>query len=80
MAAEVEAIENDVRVTMVAPGTRAAHAGLHEGDLLRAVDGVPVENAAQATRLLRGADGVSAILDLERAGESFRIRIPRETW
>lgn len=80
VAAEVEAIEDGVRIATVVAGTRAAHAGLHERDLLRAVDGVPIESAEQATRLLRGADGVSAILDLERDREALRLRIPRETW
>jgi S1-C subfamily serine protease len=80
VAAEVADVEDAVHIVMVAPGARATSTGLREGDVLHAVDGVPVEDAEHAVRLLRGADGISAILDLERDGELFRLRIPRETW
>ncbi len=80
VAAEVDEIEGTVRIVTIASGARAASVGLREGDVLHAVDGVSVESAAHAAQLLRGADEISAMLDLERDGEPFRLRIPRETW
>jgi hypothetical protein len=61
-------------------GPLALAAGLRSGDELLEVDGIEPTDAQAATRLLRGADGVSAVLRLARAGHSFRLRVPREPW
>jgi hypothetical protein len=69
-----------IEIASVVPGSRAEAAGLRAGDLLRAVDGEEVADAGDAERALRGADGVSAVLEVERVGEVFRVRVARETW
>jgi hypothetical protein len=61
-------------------GPLAAAAGLRSGDVLLEVDGTEPTEAQAAARRLRGADGVSAVLRLARAGHAFRLRVPREPW
>ncbi|WP_236605422.1 carboxypeptidase regulatory-like domain-containing protein [Sandaracinus amylolyticus] len=78
VAIEVEDGDGVVRVSSASG--RAGQAGLRAGDVLLAIDGELVEHAEDAERLLRGADGVSAVLDLEREGEPFRVRVAREAW
>ncbi|AKF07045.1 Hypothetical protein DB32_004194 [Sandaracinus amylolyticus] len=78
VAIEVDDAEGAVRVARASG--RAAEAGLRRGDVLLAIDGELVEHVDDAERLLRGADGVSAVLDLERDGEPFRVRVAREAW
>lgn len=80
VAATVEDSDGVVRILAVERGSRAAASGLRPGDVLVAVDGARVESAAHAAHLLRGADGVDAVLDLERASRPFRLRAPRQLW
>jgi protocatechuate 3,4-dioxygenase beta subunit len=80
VAAEVEERGGAVRIARLPPGSAAARAGLREGDIVRAIDGTPVEGAQDAERLLRGAESIDAVLELERDGSTFRLRVPRQLW
>lgn len=80
VAVELDAEGSAARIADVVPGSHAARVGLRAGDLVRSVDGEPIAELQQAERLLRGADGVAAVLELERGGERFRVRVPREAW
>ncbi|HKO90425.1 MAG TPA: PDZ domain-containing protein, partial [Polyangiaceae bacterium] len=68
----------EVVIVDVAAGSEAERAGLHAGDLVRAVDGVEVEDMSDARRALGGSDGSDVIVDLERRGEALSINVRRE--
>ncbi|HJZ84280.1 MAG TPA: sigma 54-interacting transcriptional regulator [Polyangia bacterium] len=64
------------RIVDVTPGGPAQRAGLERGDVLRAIDGMPVRSTLEyAQRLLRRRPGVTVVLDLERAGQPVRAVI-----
>lgn len=54
-------------VTAVRPRSRAENAGVRVGDVLRTVDGVPVQSPADVHEIL--ADGRAATLEVLRSGE-----------
>jgi regulator of sigma E protease len=57
----------------VAPGMPAARAGLKETDVIRAVDGQPIQWWGQFTERVRASAGKSLSLDVERKGQPLHI-------
>jgi regulator of sigma E protease len=57
----------------VAPGFPAARAGLKENDLIKAVDGQPIQWWGQFTERVRGSGGHSIALDVERKGQPMHM-------
>jgi hypothetical protein len=68
----------EVVIVDVAAGSEAERAGLHAGDLVRAVDGVEVEDMSDARRALGGSDGSDVIVDVDRQREALSINVRRE--
>src|SRR5918993_3561398 len=69
---------DDGKVTVVAPleGAPAERAGILPGDIVSAVDDVPVDadNVAASVARMRGAPGTSVTLDVVRAGAPAPLR------
>jgi Do/DeqQ family serine protease len=66
-------------IAKVEPGSPAERAGLHRGDLVVAVDGVPVHSGTQ----LRNTIGLTRIgnqvdLTVDRSGSEYRVPVPVE--
>ena len=57
----------------VAPGMPAARAGLKESDVIRAVDGQPIEWWGEFTEKVRGSGGKPIALDVERKGQPVHL-------
>jgi len=57
----------EVVVVDVAAGSEAERAGVHVGDLVRAVDGVEVQDMSDARRALGGPEGSDVIVDIDSA-------------
>ncbi len=57
----------------VAPGMPAKRAGLREGDVIRAVDGQPIEWWGEFTERVRGSGGKVLALDVERGGQTVHM-------
>ncbi|WP_324668204.1 S41 family peptidase [Geochorda subterranea] len=70
------------RLTVVAPipGTPAARAGLRAGDWIVEVDGRATADMSQdeASALIRGPQGTTVRLTIERDGQRFTVAIERE--
>ncbi len=66
-------------ISQVMPEGPAALAGLQVGDVLLAVDGVPVEAAPEALQRLRGAPGSTVVLKVRRAGAERSVSVTRAT-
>lgn len=80
VAVIVASARGAVRVQHVVAESRAARAGLREGDVLESIDDVAPESGAHATRLLRGAPGVPAIVAVRRGEERGVLVVERESW
>jgi len=66
------------RVDVVRPGSAAEQAGFLPGDIVRAIDSVPVEDFADLQRMVMLATGETLEIDIERAGRPMRlIAMPR---
>jgi regulator of sigma E protease len=63
----------------VAPGMPAARAGLKEGDVIRAVDGQPIQWWGQFTERVRGSGGKPLALDVERKGQPVHMVVTPQT-
>lgn len=76
---QVERAAGEVRVVAVARPSPAAEAGIEAGDLLVAVDGVPVASLGliELTRRLEGEPGSAVELVLRRGEREQRYRIVR---
>ena len=72
--------DREVEVTAVVSGSRAARAGLRVGDELIEIDDMPVNSAGEARSMLRGAEGVPAILRIRRARQERVIHVARERY
>jgi regulator of sigma E protease len=59
----------------VVHGSPAEHAGLKEGDIVRAVDGKKVEYWGQFVEIVRGSSGKPVKLDIERKGQTIHAEI-----
>jgi C-terminal processing protease CtpA/Prc len=65
-----------VEVQSVVPGGPAAASGLEPGDLVVAVDGQPVADAAALRELVgKKAVGQPVVLDVQREGDPFRVAL-----
>jgi membrane-associated protease RseP (regulator of RpoE activity) len=67
-----------VVIDRIAPGTPSASAGLQMGDILLAINGVPVRSPTQARELLRPSaapHGAMVVFEISRGGHGFRIHI-----
>jgi protocatechuate 3,4-dioxygenase beta subunit len=80
VAIELGASGGFVRVRHVADGTHAARAGLRPGDVLERIDGGEPESVAEATRWLRGASSVPAVLVVRRGSQRAILLVDRERW
>ncbi len=74
-------MRDDGKLMIVRPfeGQPAAQAGLKPGDIILAVDGQSIQgvNVFEAIALIRGPEGSTVRLLIERAGESFEVEIVR---
>lgn len=63
-------------VDAVAPGSRAAAAGIRPGDRLLRIDGAEVADADEARGLLSSERAAPAFVELERAGRRLGLLLP----
>jgi regulator of sigma E protease len=64
-----------VQISEVDPGSTAAAAGMQDGDRITAINGIPVESEAQVSGLLNGAVHSSAVLTVERDGQTLDLTV-----
>ena len=79
VAIRVERRGNDVVVSAVAAGSRAARAGIRAGDVLLRLDGEEVLSAGTARSILRGSEG-SVRVEVGRGERRVRRTIARESY
>ena len=65
----------DVTVYDILNGSPAAQAGLQQGDIIRELDGAPVESADEFNTALRSQTGEPITLLVERDGEQFETQL-----
>jgi membrane protease YdiL (CAAX protease family) len=71
--------KTEARVNLLLPGSPAEKAGFRAGDLVEAIDGVPVTSKTQATELIRsGEAGVVRKFAVRRDGASVEIAVAAE--
>lgn len=70
-----------LEVASVLPSTPALEAGLQKGDLIREIDGRPVEEMTsdEAVVRIKGPEGTVVDLNIERQGRALSFSIERET-
>ena len=66
-------------VASVAPASEAERAGIVPGDTLIAIEGVHPGSMSDARGRLAGPDGTDVLLEFNRGGSSFKLRLPRES-
>ncbi|HEY1610252.1 MAG TPA: RIP metalloprotease RseP [Paraburkholderia sp.] len=71
----LEAGGGTLRVAGVEAGSAAQHAGLIPGDLLRTIDGRPVDSVSAFIAYVKGHAGKPLTLDVERAGRTVPLTI-----
>jgi regulator of sigma E protease len=59
----------------VQPGMPARRAGLKEGDVIRAIDGQPIDWWGQFTERVRGSGGKALALDVDRKGQPVHLTV-----
>ena len=63
----------------IAEGGVAHEAGLKEGDIVRKIDGVPIDSWGEMVEIIRGNPGENLLFEIERDGEIFTIYLaPRD--
>ena len=80
VAAAVEAKSDGLVLSWVGQGSAADAAGLRVGDYLVSIDGETPRSAGRANALLRGPQGVRAVVVLIRGGRDTRFLVARETY
>ncbi len=76
LAARAEQVPGGFRVLAIARGSVLDRAGLHDGDVIRGVDGMDVSTPATALEVyqqLRSANRLT--IDLDRGGEPVQISV-----
>lgn len=63
------------RISEVAAGTPASHAGLRAGDVVRAIDGQKIDYWDQFVELVRGSGGKTLQLEVERGGQTLTLAV-----
>ena len=81
-----EDVEKGVRITDVTPNSPAYAAGLQTGDLVMAVEGVPILDGSdeaidmtETKNRVRGQEGTDVTLTISRDGREFDVTITRAT-
>lgn len=69
---------SNIVVELVAPASEAERAGIRPGDHVIAIDGVKLRDAPDARARLSGRENSDVLLELERQGQSLRLRTVRE--
>jgi len=78
VAIELAARGAVVVVAQVAAGSEAERAGMRAGDVMVAIDGVKVEEVAEARRRLSGPENQDVLIEIERGSSHLKIRTVRE--
>ncbi|HTQ62044.1 MAG TPA: RIP metalloprotease RseP [Candidatus Solibacter sp.] len=60
-------------IDQIAPGTPAERSGLHEGDLITAVNGKPIQYWDQFREAAQSSKGQPMTLDVDRKGQTVRV-------
>jgi len=63
------------RISEVASGTPADHAGLRAGDVVRAIDGRKIDYWDQFVDMVRGSGGRTLQLEVERGGQTLTLAV-----
>jgi regulator of sigma E protease len=63
------------RISEVASGTPASHAGLRAGDVVRSIDGQKIEYWDQFVDLVRGSGGKTLQLEVDRSGQTLTLAV-----
>jgi regulator of sigma E protease len=63
------------RISEVAPGTPASHAGLRAGDVVRSIDGQKIDYWDQFVDMVRGSGGKTLQLEIERGGQTLALAV-----
>ncbi len=63
------------RISEVASGTPADHAGLRAGDVVRAIDGKKIDYWDQFVDMVRGSGGKTLQLEVERGGQTLTLAV-----
>jgi regulator of sigma E protease len=63
------------RISEVASGTPASHAGLRAGDVVRAIDGQKIDYWDQFVDMVRGSGGKTLQLEVERGGQTLTLAV-----
>jgi len=63
------------RISEVASGTPADHAGLRAGDVVRSIDGQKIDYWDQFVELVRGSGGKTLQLEVERGGQTLTLAV-----
>jgi regulator of sigma E protease len=63
------------RISEVASGTPAGHAGLRSGDVVRAIDGKKIDFWEQFVDMVRGSGGKTLQLEVERGGQTVTLAV-----
>jgi regulator of sigma E protease len=66
------------RVTRVQSGSPAKAAGLQSDDLIMAVEGTPVAEWDELSRMIRARPGMPTVLTVEREGQRFEVQVTPE--
>jgi regulator of sigma E protease len=66
------------RVTRVQPGSPAKAAGLQSDDLIVAVEGAPVAEWDELSRMIRARPGMPTVLTVERGGQRLEVQVTPE--
>ena len=74
-----EQVDEGIRITLIIEGSGASEAGLQEGDIITAADGVTLKGLTQeeAVSQIRGEEGTTAKLRIKRGDSDFQVSVKR---